>query len=80
MDFTIDAWLERRDPCIVVRHGVTQSPLLEWDHAMVKRLFASGEVAPEDFLDLAARDVTEMVLTLFRLAGRLEARGVAEAC
>ncbi|MBF0212219.1 MAG: hypothetical protein HQM00_01500 [Magnetococcales bacterium] len=73
MEFVINAWLERRDPHIVVSHGASGARILDWDHIVVQRLFATGEVVPEDFLSLARQDVTELVLKLFRMADRLEA-------
>jgi len=51
MKLELDVWLERAEPCILLRDVERQVILLHWDSRTIQREFASGDLCLEDLCD-----------------------------
>lgn len=48
MKIVIDAWLERKDPCIRFLDRDTAAPVMQWSAPLVRHLLACGDLNLEE--------------------------------
>jgi hypothetical protein len=51
MKLELDIWLERFEPCIILREVDSRQVLLHWDSATIQREMARGDLCLEDLCD-----------------------------
>jgi hypothetical protein len=52
MKLELDVWLERSEPCILLRDVERRVILLHWDSRTIRRELASGDLCLEDLCDI----------------------------
>lgn len=70
MKLELDVWLERAEPCIIVRDVDSRQVLLHWDSATLQREFAHGDLCLEDLCDTRLGIAERLGLVAQALTGR----------
>lgn len=64
MTFYVDAWLDRNDPYIDVRHRLTNAVVAHFDQQQLQQCLDEGDISLQDLLDTAPESQQEVIRTL----------------
>ena len=70
MKLELDVWLERYEPCVILREADTRRILLQWDSSTVRRELAHGDLCIEDLCDTRLSVAERLGLVVQALPGR----------
>lgn len=70
MKLELDIWLERYEPCVVLRDRETGQVLLYWDGPTVRREMARGDLCLEDLCDVRLSIAERLGLVVQAQPGR----------